>query len=213
KKQKLDKWPALKGWQGAATADPEQIKKWWQIFSAAIPGIELGRSDLFAVDLDRHPGGADGVAAFKTFRGNNHAPECPTVKTSSGGYHLYFRQPEREKLGNGTGSLPPGIDCRGEGGWTVAPGAVFGAGQCQLTGNSSRLSLAPPLPDYILTAIRTRKSHTKSSSRRSTGETSKRERAYAKASLNSSAEKVSAALEGKRNYELNASAFCMGTMI
>src|SRR5215813_5070097 len=136
KKQKLDKWPALKGWQGAATADPEQIKKWWQIFSAAIPGIELGRSDLFAVDLDRHPGGADGVAAFKAFRVNNHAPECPTVKTSSGGYHLYFRQPEREKLGNGTGSLPPGIDCRGEGGWTVAPGAVFGAWQWQRTGNS-----------------------------------------------------------------------------
>src|SRR5215470_7826258 len=69
--KKLDKRPAIVGWQEAATTDLKQIRKWWGAHRDAVPGIELGRSNLFVVDLDRHPGGADGVAAFKTFRGNN----------------------------------------------------------------------------------------------------------------------------------------------
>ena len=54
--KKLDKRPAISGWREAATTDPEQIKKWWSTFTEAVPGIELGRSNLFVVDLDRHPG-------------------------------------------------------------------------------------------------------------------------------------------------------------
>jgi hypothetical protein len=123
--KKLDKQPAIKGWRDAATTDEDQIAQWWKTFPSAVPGIELGRSGLLVVDLDRHPGGADGVTAFKIMRGDNPVPQCPTVKTPSGGYHLYFRQPDGEPLGNGRGSLPDGIDIRGDGGWTVAPGASF----------------------------------------------------------------------------------------
>src|SRR5262245_45861210 len=120
KTQKLDKKPAISEWRAKATKDPAQIKEWWTAFPTAIPGIELGRSGLFAVDLDRHQGGADGIANFRAFRGDNPAPQCPTTKTPSGGYHLYFRQPEGERLGNRTGALPAGVDCRGDAGWTVA---------------------------------------------------------------------------------------------
>ena len=123
--KKLDKRPAIKGWREAATIDPTQIAAWWTVFPEAVPGIELGRSNLLVVDLDRHPGGPDGVAAFKKLRGDNPIPQCPTIKTPSGGYHLYFRQPDGEPLGNGRGSLPDGIDIRGNGGWTVAPGATY----------------------------------------------------------------------------------------
>ena len=123
--KKLDKRPAIKGWREAAITDPKQITEWWEAFPEAVPGIELGRSGLFVVDLDRNPGGSDGVAAFKALRGDNPVPQCPTVKTPSGGYHLYFRQPDGEQLGNGRGVLPDGIDIRGAGGWTVAPGASY----------------------------------------------------------------------------------------
>jgi Bifunctional DNA primase/polymerase, N-terminal len=99
KANKLDKKPAINDWQAQATTDANQIRNWWSTFPDAIPGIELGRSNLFVVDLDRHPGGPDGVVAFKSFRGDNPAPQAPTVKTASGGYHIYLKQPEGEKLG------------------------------------------------------------------------------------------------------------------
>jgi len=142
--KKLDKRPAISGWREAATRNPEQIKQWWTTFPDAVPGVELGRSNLFVVDLDRHPGGADGVANFKAFRGDNPVPRCPTTKTPSGGYHLYFRQPEGERLGNRTGTLPAGIDCRGDGGWTVAPGAVFE--QWRWVGDPAKLATASLVP-------------------------------------------------------------------
>jgi len=208
--KKLEKRPAIGGWREAASIDPEQIKKWWSTFPEAVPGIELGRSNLFVVDLDRHPGGANGVAAFKTFRGDNPAPRCPTTKTPSGGWHLYFRQPEDERLGNRTGTLPKGVDCRGDGGWTVAPGAVFE--QWRWTGNAAKLAAAPPVPHWIVSAIQARK-NTEYSAGPSPSDAGKRERAYAERALTNAANRVAATRRGSRNTELNTAAFCMGTLI
>jgi hypothetical protein len=208
--KKLDKRPAISGWREAASTDPNQIKKWWATFPEAVPGIELGRSGLFAVDLDRHSGGADGVANFKAFRGGNPAPQCPTTKTPSGGYHLYFRQPEGERLGNRTGTLPKGVDCRGDGGWTVAPGAVFE--QWRWVGDPARLATASLVPHWIVSAIQARKPAEYAVGPSPSG-TSKRERIYAEKALTSAANKVAASQRGSRNTELNTAAFCLGTMI
>lgn len=151
--KKLDKRPAITGWRDAATTDPAQLAKWWNDFPDAVPGIELGRSRLFVVDLDRHPGGPDGVAAFKAMRGDNPIPRCPTVKTPSNGFHLYFRQPDGEPLGNGRGDLPGGIDVRGDGGWTVAPGASFKQWCWQVCRNGS----PPAAPAWIIAVIRSQR--------------------------------------------------------
>jgi Bifunctional DNA primase/polymerase, N-terminal/AAA domain len=209
--KKLDKRPAISGWREAASTDAEQIKQWWATFPDAVPGIELGRSNLFVVDLDRHPGGADGVAAFKTFRNDNPVPRCPTTKTPSGGYHLYFRQPDSEPLGNRTGTLPRGIDCRGGGGWTVAPGAVF---EKWRWGNTVDLKAAPAVPDWILSAIRARKIDGDFSAAGTSQEaTGKRERAWAEAALRSEANKLAATERGRRNTTLNTAAFRLGGMV
>src|SRR5262249_24479479 len=208
--KKLDKRPAISGWREAATRNPEQIKQWWITFPDAVPGIELGRSSLFVVDLDRHPGGADGVANFKAFRGDNPVPRCPTTKTPSGGYHLYFRQPEGERLGNRTGTLPAGIDCRGDGGWTVAPGAVFE--QWRWVGDPAKLATASLVPQWIVSAIQARKT-AEYSAGLSPSDASKRERIYAEKALTNAANKVAASQRGGRNSELNTAAFCMGTLI
>ena len=148
--KKLDKQPTIKGWRDAATTDLAQLASWWHDFPAAVPGIELGRSHLFVVDLDRHPGGADGVVAFKALRRDHLIPRCPTTKTPSDGFHLYFRQPEGDPLGNGRGSLPAGIDVRGDGGWTVAPGAFYKHWQWQVFISG----LPPTAPDWIVAVIR-----------------------------------------------------------
>jgi Protein of unknown function (DUF3987)/Bifunctional DNA primase/polymerase, N-terminal len=169
----------------------------------------LGRSGLFVVDLDKHPGGADGVTAFKAFRGSNPPPRCPTVKTPSGGFHLYFRQPQGEPLGNRTGTLPAGVDCRGAGGWTVAPGAVFGP--WIWAGSAAKLAEAQPVSGWILSAVQAKKNEYSGSP--SLSDVGKCERAYAEAALANAANQVAASSHGRRNSELNTAAFCMGTMV
>ena len=110
--KKLNKRPAISGWKEKATTDASQIRAWWTLYPDAVPGIQVGRSRLFVIDLDRHPGAPDGVAAFKEFRGENPVPECPWVKTPSGGCHLYFRMPEGEPLNNRSGAFPAGYPAR-----------------------------------------------------------------------------------------------------
>ena len=39
----------------------------------------------------------------------------PVVSTPNNGLHVFFKQPNGEALGNVRGSLPPGIDVRGDG--------------------------------------------------------------------------------------------------
>jgi RecA-family ATPase len=208
--RKLDKKPAISEWRAKATTDVAQIEAWFtRGFPAAIPGIELGRSNLFVVDLDQHPGGADGIANFKAFRGENPAPQCPTVKTPGNGFHLYFRMPEGAPLTNRTGTLPAGVDCRGDGGWTVGPGAVFGPWQWQ--GDARKIAAAGPVPGWILEAVKARKNEYAAAP--SLNDVGKRQRAYAEAALSKAANEVAASPQGRRNSELNSAAFCMATMV
>jgi hypothetical protein len=58
------KKPLIRGWQKAATTEPEQIRSWWRRFPDAVAGVELGQAGLIVIDADRH-GGPDGVTAFK----------------------------------------------------------------------------------------------------------------------------------------------------
>src|SRR5262249_5955163 len=125
------------------------------------------------------------------------------------------RQPEGEKLGNRKGSLPAGVDCRGDGGWTVAPGAVFEQWRWEWFGNNSKLSLSPPVPEWILSAIKARKSDEGISANRSTGRSAdQREQAYAAKALDNQARDLSAmAPQTGRNERLNIAAFTLGTMV
>src|SRR4029077_3119155 len=134
-----DKRPLLKGWQDAATCNADQINTWWE-HAAALPAIPCGQNSLLVIDCDRHGGGADGVAAFNSLVTAHGAlpRRVPVVKTPNGGLHVYFRQPNGEVLGNSRGSLPPGIDVRGAGGFVVAPGARLpdGRGWTAMGGSS-----------------------------------------------------------------------------
>src|SRR5262249_30207657 len=122
--------------------------------------IELGRAGLLIIDLDRHPGQPDGVAAFRAMRGDRFLPPHPITRTASNGFHLYFSQPRGEPLGNSRGNLRKGIDVRGAGGWVVAPGAFHGRGSWRGLAGRPPLDLAyragaiPVLPAWLLEVIR-----------------------------------------------------------
>lgn len=102
-----------------ATDDPAQIAEWrarWPLAHwANATGAESG---IVAVDLDRKPG-RDGVASLAAL---GTVPRTRTIRTGSGGLHLYFRHPGG-RYPNTAGKLGPGIDTRGDGGYVVAPGS------------------------------------------------------------------------------------------
>ncbi len=98
-------------------------------------GVQPGASGWVVVDLDLHkkaekcPAYHRLLAYAEQFGG---LPETLTVRTGSGGLHLYFRANPRIPLGqkNGiynpeTGGRPePGVDVRGDAGYVVAPPSV-----------------------------------------------------------------------------------------
>jgi len=208
-----DKRPLLKGWQDAATSDADTIRTWWDHVHA-IPAIPCGQNNFVVIDCDRHSGGADGVAAFKSLVAVNGALplQVPLVKTPNGGLHVYFRQPNGEALGNGRGSLPPGIDVRGAGGFVVAPGARLpdGRGWTEVAGRSP-IADAPPLAPWLTAMLRPpQRERVCEPNNAETGD--ERGRAYAVAALNGVEAELAAVPAGERNERLYKTAFRLATM-
>jgi Bifunctional DNA primase/polymerase, N-terminal/Primase C terminal 2 (PriCT-2) len=124
-KNKWEKAPLIKDWQKQATTELERLAKWWREWPDAVPGIELGRAGLVVIDCDRHTGGKDGLTHFDNLVAQHTAlPDHPIAPTAGGGTHHYFRQPPGTPFTNSAGDLKDtGVDVRGAGGWTVAPGS------------------------------------------------------------------------------------------
>jgi Protein of unknown function (DUF3987)/Bifunctional DNA primase/polymerase, N-terminal len=209
-----DKRPLLGGWQHAATCNADQINTWWFEHAAALPAIPCGPNNLLVIDCDRHSGGADGVAAFKSLVAAHGAlpPQVPVVKTPNGGLHVYLRQPDGEALGNGRGSLPPGIDVRGAGGFVVGPGAHLPDGRgWTVVPERAAIRDAPPLPHWLAAMLRP--PQREEARGKGTSETSdERGRAYAVAALNGVEAELAAAAAGERNERLYKTAFRLATM-
>src|SRR5262245_13215284 len=227
-----DKRPMLKGWQEKASTETAQILKWWLAYPVALPAIVMGRAGLVVIDCDRHPGGSDGIQAFKRLvDANGIEPSIvPMTRTARGGIHLFFKQPKGEPLGNGRGELPDGIDVRGVGGFVIAPGAVLPDGkQWQsvngrpLLADAFKAGTIPELPPWLAGIIRpNRKPNSEASldeyartafSNAVAATDGSRGEAYAAAALQGAAAELSAAPNGKRNEMLNAMAFRLGRMI
>jgi hypothetical protein len=111
--------PGVK-WKDKSTCDAAQIRRFWQAFPNAAPGIDLGKSKWIVVDTDRKPGGPDGVAAWQDLLAEHGDPGAPAVRTPSGGLHFYFKQPEGwPPLGKQDREAAQGHRCAGR--WRVRP--------------------------------------------------------------------------------------------
>ncbi|MEU4092994.1 bifunctional DNA primase/polymerase [Streptomyces sp. NPDC026673] len=130
-----DKRPAISNWENRATTDPDRITCAWSVAAFNV-GIATGPSGLVVIDLDKpkHPGdtppaswaehgvadGADVLAALCERHGQPFPTDTYTVRTWSGGTHLYFLAPEGEELRNTAGGSARGL------GWKVDTRAVGG---------------------------------------------------------------------------------------
>ncbi len=121
------KRPLISKWQQDATTDPDQIRGWFARWPHANIGIATGReSGIFVLDVDpKH----DGLTSLDALRKEIDLPPTLTVRTGSGGLHLYYRYPEGTLIKNMTSSLGAGLDIRGEGGQVVAPPSLHVSGK------------------------------------------------------------------------------------
>ncbi len=121
-------------WQELATTDRAQVERWFPVTMAEHDllgntepniGIVAGRG-LLVVDIDPRHGGDISLITLQKERGQ--LPQTRSVRTPSGGRHLYFRVPEDGHVPNSASKLGAGLDIRGDGGYVAAPPSVTDAG-------------------------------------------------------------------------------------
>lgn len=131
---KVKGWtPAHKGWQQEATTDLLSIMETWSDADYNI-GVATGNG-LLVVDVDDKPG-KNGSASLDAFKLNGATYDTFTVKTPTGGRHLYYRAGD---IGNTAGRLGPDLDVRSLGGYVVGPGSVLDPGTKNATGGRYEL--------------------------------------------------------------------------
>lgn len=110
----VGKHPRVEGGFKSATTDPDQIEEWWTKSPQANVGIATGNG-LLVLDVDPRNGGLESLEALK----KEHGPvETMTVRTGSGGLHLYFQVEGTHQSRSG---LRPGLDVKADRGYVVAP--------------------------------------------------------------------------------------------
>ena len=120
-----------------ATSDPDRLAELWHRYPGEKIGMPTGRaSGVFDVDVDRLEA-LDELPA--------EMPETLTVRTPRGGLHFFFNHVDG--LTNRTGSLPSGIDVRGDGGYVIVPPSPGY--------EVERLAPVADAPEWLLDLIRT----------------------------------------------------------
>jgi hypothetical protein len=118
------KSPALCRWSREATTDEATIRRWWSSHPCANIGVATGPSGLIVVDIDNKDG-KDGAASLALLEMlYEQLPTTLTVRTASGGRHIYLRGACR----NSVCKLGAGLDVRSAGGYVVAPGSLLDGG-------------------------------------------------------------------------------------
>lgn len=131
-----------------ATTLAAQIEEWWSCWPKANIGLATGsKSGLGVVDIDVK-NGKPGMASMASI----NLPLTLTVRTPTGGLHLYYKMPPLLSLGCRT-DLLPGIDWRGNGGYVVAAGSVTRAGAYEII----RREPIVELPATLIALIRRRR--------------------------------------------------------
>jgi hypothetical protein len=195
-----------------ATTDPDRIRRCW----AAGPynvGIATGPAGLLVVDLDRlkpkdKKGTPDGVASFLALceRAGQAVPTTRTIRTPSGGRHLYFTAPAGVRLGSSKGTLAPKIDTRAWGGQVVAPGSVTREGPYAVLDDSPVANL----PEWLQNALTAPQGLAATPSRPALVRDATRVAAVA---LDRELAAVAGATEGGRNAELLRAVRALGRFV
>ena len=105
-----------------ASSDPEQVNRWWQAKRDANIAVACGAaSGIFVIDLDAidDTNAYDGQATWQSLAAHYGDTETRQQRTGGGGLQLFFLHPGAGVEISNRAQLLPGIDVRGDGGYTV----------------------------------------------------------------------------------------------
>lgn len=143
-------------WSKESSTDRADIDKWfgeWGTDRESGIGIDCHKSGIVGVDLD----GQVGLDNWAAIEAANGAIETTTIRTQSGGKHLYYRQIPGNPIYCTNGEIAPKVDIKGAqdqsgkaGGTLFAPPTrVYGAGGGAYSGEFPRVDELPLAPEWL----------------------------------------------------------------
>lgn len=132
---------AVTGWPDEATTDEGKIRSWWRQWPDANIGVAAGNG-LAVIDADCKAGkpGLDSLEWMSML----WLPSSFSVKTPSGGMHVYLRLEQAMAIGNTVDKFEdyPGIDIRGDRGYVLGAGSSLEDGDYSIA-NAAPIAAAP----------------------------------------------------------------------
>lgn len=205
-----------------ATCDADTIRAWWKRWPNALIGIATGKSGFFALDFDpRHDDDTGEEWTLERLKGELEAqmgcalPASLSVRTPSGGVHVYYRQPENAPIRN-SNALPDHVDVRGEGGYVVAPpgrNAAGGVYRWLRGADDAPIMEAPPQLLAILARSKPGKASGEPPKAKGGGAHDSAAERYALTALQRECEAVEQAGTGTRQDALNRAAYNLAQLV
>ena len=203
-----------------ASTDPEQIKAWWTKWPAALIGGRMGRdAGLFGIDPDvpKEEGDPDGLASWHALVAEHGGiPHTHSHESPSGGLHVLFRWDDTHPVTNREGSLPAGINVRGEGGYLIFPPSKLADGKAYRLADEFDYWNFAEAPGWLLELIETKlekpvdiSTHVPAEAPRAAGSHDR----YVAAAVEKECQAVLQEPKGGRNNRLNTAAFNLGTIV
>jgi len=137
-----------------ATTDANRVREWWTRWPDANLAVRTGLT-FWTLEVDPDNGGSESLAALLARHGS--LPETVEAVTGGGGRHVLFAQPAGVNVPNSVGTLGPGLDVRGTGGYIVAAPSRHRSGrryEWEAAHHPDETPLAPA-PSWLLERILT----------------------------------------------------------
>lgn len=119
--------PLLADWPALATSDEKLVSMQWGPTGTPDANIGVHADGMVVIDVDVKKGGDASLQLLELMNG---LPRTFTVRTASGGRHIYLRS--GANVPNSVESLGRGLDVRSGGGYVVGPGSTVSAGSYHL---------------------------------------------------------------------------------
>jgi Bifunctional DNA primase/polymerase, N-terminal len=129
-------------WLTRRTRDPKIAES--RLQDTRTYGVATGEG-LLVVDVDVKDG-KPGDATFHELDMRHGFPNTYTVRTGSGGKHLFYKIPKHLELGGKADQLGPGVDIRCHNNYVVGPGSVVDGKEYSVLDPSPEA----PCPNWIL---------------------------------------------------------------
>lgn len=210
------KSPLLSNGFRGATKNERIIKELWKRNPGALIGCPTGDPmGAWVLDLDIKPGVGNGFEWLEAMI-DEHGPlpETAQAQTINGGRHIYFRYAHGVR---NRGKLGACVDVRGAGGYVILPGSVTEDGREYFwydhDGDSDTDGeTIPPIadaPQWLLDLVLPPPAPARHDYTYVTGDNEP----YVERAVEDEMCKLAGTGQGSRGYQLNASAFSLGTMV